>query len=297
MSNIVEVKNLTKIFTISKGLFGQKKTEVRAVDDVDFEIKGGSSLGLVGESGSGKATCGRLILNLIKPDRGEVLIKGIDVYNKDKREIKKVRRGAQIIFQDPYNSLNPRMSIKDILLEGVRIHKLYDKKNEDKRLGELLELVGLAKGDKDKYPHQFSGGQRQRVAIARALSVEPEFIVCDEAVSSLDMSIRAQILNLLKQLQRELNLSYLFISHDLPLVEYFCDRVAVMYQGKIVEIASANDIYSNPLHPYTKILLQAGLAPEPETRKLKIDVRRFEYKAPDADIPLRDYGKGHLAKV
>ena len=297
MQNIVEVKNLTKIFTISKGLFGHKKTEVRAVDDVGFEIKEGSSLGLVGESGSGKTTCGRLILNLLKPDRGQVIIKGIDVFSRDKGDIKKVRRGAQIIFQDPFNSLNPRMSIKDILLEGIRIHKLYDSQGEDKRLKELLGLVGLVYADKSKYPHQFSGGQRQRIAIARALSVEPEFIVCDEAVSSLDMSIRAQILNLLKQLQKELNLSYLFISHDLPLVEYFCDRVAVMYQGKIVEIASSEEIYENPLHPYTKILFQAGLAPEPKTRKIKIDITKFEYSPPKHDIPLREHGNGHLAKV
>jgi ABC-type oligopeptide transport system ATPase subunit len=297
MQNIVEVKNLTKVFKLSKGLFSNQKTEIRAVDNVDFEIKEGSSLGLVGESGSGKTTCGRLILNLLKADKGEVKIGGINAFSKDTSEIKKIRRSAQIIFQDPYNSLNPRMSIKDILLEGIRIHKLYKSINEDKRLKDLLELVGLASTDKDKFPHQFSGGQRQRVAIARALSVEPEFIVCDEAVSSLDMSIRAQILNLLKQLQKELNLSYLFISHDLPLVEYFCDRVAVMYQGKIVEIASSKEIYENPLHPYTKILLQAGLAPEPETRKLKIDIKNLEYRAPDADIPLKDYGEGHLAKV
>jgi ABC-type oligopeptide transport system ATPase subunit len=296
MQNIVEVKNLTKTFKLAQGIFSKKKALIKAVDDVTFSIKAGSSLGLVGESGSGKTTCGRLILNLLKADRGQVLIKGINAFSKDTLEIKKIRRSAQIIFQDPYDSLNPRMSIKDILLEGVRIFNLYSKKEEEKRLKELLELVGLAYQDKDKYPHQFSGGQRQRVAIARALSVEPEFIVCDEAVSSLDMSIRAQILNLLKELQKELNLSYLFISHDLPLVEYFCSEVAVMYQGKIVELASSKEIYNNPLHPYTKILLQAGLAPEPETRKLKIDVKRFEYKPDKEEKALREHSQGHWVR-
>jgi ABC-type oligopeptide transport system ATPase subunit len=296
MSKIVEVKNLTKVFKLSQGIFGTDKTEIRAVDDVSFSITKGSTLGLVGESGSGKTTCGRLLLNLLKPDKGEVRINGINAFSKNKADVKKVRRSAQIIFQDPFDSLNPRMSIKNLLLEGVRLYKLYDKKDEDKRLKELLELVGLVYSDRNKYPHQFSGGQRQRIAIARALSVEPEFIVCDEAVSSLDMSIRAQILNLLKDLQKELNLSYLFISHDLPLVEYFCSRVAVMYQGKIVEIADAKDIYNNPIHPYTKILLKAGLSPEPETRNLKIDIKSFEYKSDGKEKALREHDAGHWVR-
>lgn len=269
MSIIVEAKGLKKHFLIQRGLFKKEVGQVKAVDGIDITIEEGKILGLVGESGCGKTTTGKLILGLIKPDGGKVNIRGMDVSTKDRKKIVFLKKAAQIIFQDPHSCLNPRMRVKDIILEGINIFKLGSKEEREKKLKRLLDLVGLPYSAKDKYPHQFSGGERQRVGIARALSTEPEFIVCDEPVSSLDVSIRAQILNLLKDLQEELNLSYLFISHDLSVVRYISQEVAVMYKGRVVEQAKSEDLYKKPYHPYTKLLLLAILSATPAQRKKK----------------------------
>ncbi len=269
MNNILEVKNLKKYFKIERGLLKKGVGEIKAVDDISFSVEKGQILGLVGESGSGKTTCAKLILNLLKADSGTIKINGIDMQGikaKEKRERIKLRKSTQFIFQDPYESLNPRMRVSDIILEGVAIYGLIPRNKRDKRLNELLNLVGLPVSAKHKYPHQFSGGERQRIGIARALSTEPELIICDEPVSSLDVSIRAQILNLLKDLRTEFKLSYLFISHDLSVVRYMADKVCVMHEGRIVEAGPANQVYENPEHPYTKKLLSAVLKAEPSHR-------------------------------
>ena len=264
---ILRVKDLRKFFPLHRGLLGKAAKVVRAVDGVSFDVGRRESLGLVGESGSGKTTVGRAILRLIEPDAGEVDFQGADVLALGRRELRDLRKKIQIIFQDPVSSLNPRMTVERIIGEGLVLHRMVKSKNElRERVAFLLEQVGLAADFGRRYPHEFSGGQRQRIGIARALAVEPAFIVADEPVSALDVSIQSQILNLLLDLQEKYNLSFLFIAHNLAVVEYFCDRVAVMYLGKIVEIADAEELYKNPVHPYTKELLAAIPEPDPDKR-------------------------------
>lgn len=255
---LLSVKNLTKFFPVRGGLFGREQAQVQAVSDVSFDIQKGETLGLVGESGCGKSTVGRCILRLLEPTAGNVFFNGVDLTQLSISELRNWRRKIQIIFQDPFASLNPRMTVRSILSEPLEIHRLAKGSSEkETRILKLLDLCGLRRESIDRYPHEFSGGQRQRISIARALAVEPEFIVCDEPVSALDVSIQAQIVNLMQDLQKELGLTYLFISHDLKIVEHISDRVLVMYLGKIVEQAQPQDLYQNPIHPYTQALLSA----------------------------------------
>ena len=262
---LLEVNNLKMYFPVTEGVIFQKKiADVKAVDDVTFSIKKGEALGLVGESGCGKTTTGRCILQLYKPTSGQVIFNDVDVTALGKKDLRNVRREMQIIFQDPYGSLNPRMTCGDIVGEPLKVHKLTSNKGEYRdRVSELLLTCGLNPYMADRYPHEFSGGQRQRIGIARALAVNPSFIVCDEPVSALDVSIQAQIVNLLEDLQDQLGLTYLFIAHDLSVVKHISDRIAVMYLGHIVEVADRNELYENPIHPYTKALLSAIPIPDP----------------------------------
>ena len=255
--NLIEVKNLKKYFTKKSGLIKKEIKEVKAVDDVSFYIKKGETLGLVGESGCGKSTLGRTLIRLYDVTDGEILFDGEDISKKSEKELKNFRKRTQTIFQDPYASLNPNMTVKDIIREPLDIHTNFSKDEKDKIVYEMLEKVGLNKEHATRYPHEFSGGQRQRIGIARALSVKPDFIFCDEPISALDVSIQAQIINLLEDLQKELGITYLFIAHDLSMVKHISDRVCVMYLGKVVEIGSSEDIYENPKHPYTKALLSS----------------------------------------
>jgi oligopeptide/dipeptide ABC transporter ATP-binding protein len=270
---LLRVRNLTKHFARSRGLFGGGGEVVRAVNDVSFDVFPGETLALVGESGCGKTTTGRAILRLIEPDAGEVLFEGQNVLTLAAEPLRQLRRRMQIVFQDPYSSLNPRMTIGAIVREGLIIHRIAEGAEADKRVRHLLEEVGLRGDYAGKYPHEFSGGQRQRVGIARALSVEPKFIVCDEPVSALDVSVQAQVLNLLQDLQRDRGLAYLFIAHDLSVVEHIADRVAVMYLGRVVESADADTLYRTPLMPYTQALLSAVPVPEPGAKKQRIVLR------------------------
>ncbi|MQG74022.1 MAG: ATP-binding cassette domain-containing protein [SAR202 cluster bacterium] len=262
---LLEVNNLKMYFPVTEGVIFQKKiADVKAVDDVTFSINKGEALGLVGESGCGKTTTGRCILQLYKPTSGQVIFNDVDVTALGKKDLRNVRREMQIIFQDPYGSLNPRMTCGDIVGEPLKVHKLTSNKGEYRdRISELLLTCGLNPYMADRYPHEFSGGQRQRIGIARALAVNPSFIVCDEPVSALDVSIQAQIVNLLEDLQDQLGLTYLFIAHDLSVVKHISDRIAVMYLGHIVEVADRNELYENPIHPYTKALLSAIPIPDP----------------------------------
>jgi oligopeptide transport system ATP-binding protein len=263
--NILEVQGLKMYFPVTQGIVFQKKiADIKAVDGVDFWIKKGETLGLVGESGCGKTTTGRAILQLYRPTAGSVLFQGKELTQLKSSEIRQVRRQMQIIFQDPYGSLNPRMTAGAIIGEPMLIHQTASSRRErSEQVDELLETVGLNPYMKDRYPHEFSGGQRQRIGVARALAVRPDFIVCDEPVSALDVSIQAQLINLLEQLQDKYNLTYLFIAHDLAVVRHLSDRVAVMYLGKIMELADRVEVYENPLHPYTKALLSAVPIPDP----------------------------------
>ena len=285
---LVEVKHL-------KQYFGSKKNVVKAIDDISFEIFEGETFGLVGESGSGKSTTGRALLRLYKPTEGEILFEGKDIANLKKgKELLEFRKEAQMIFQDPYASLDGRMKVRDIIAEGIDIHGLAKTAEErDAMVDELLETVGLNKEHANRYPHEFSGGQRQRIGIARALAVNPKFIVCDEAISALDVSIQAQIVNLLKRLQKEIGLTYLFIAHDLSMVKYISDRIAVMYRGRIVEIGSADCVYNNPQHPYTKSLLSAIPLPDPREEKNR---KRLVYKGEEFSekASLQEVEPGHF---
>ncbi|MDT5295303.1 MAG: peptide/nickel transport system ATP-binding protein [Acidobacteriota bacterium] len=305
---LVRVRGLFKHFPVTGG-----DDVVRAVDGVTFDIFRGETLGLVGESGCGKSTVGRCLLRLIEPTRGEVEFEDRDVLALRGGELRRLRREMQIIFQDPYASLNPRMKVRDIVAEPLVIHRIGDKGERRERVAELLRLVGLDPDYMNRYPHEFSGGQRQRIGIARALALNPKLIIADEPVSALDVSVQAQVVNLLEDLQREFSLTYLFISHGLAVVEHISDRVAVMYLGRIVEVATAEELYSNPLHPYTRALLSAIPVPDPTRKRdrivLKGDVPtpinppsgcRFHTRCPDAvaecsriDPDLREVAPGH----
>jgi oligopeptide transport system ATP-binding protein len=257
-STLVHALHLRKEFPAgAEGVFGQRRLQLKAVDDVTLEIRAGETMGLVGESGSGKSTLGRLLLRLLEPTSGRVLFDGRDLAALSRKQLRQLRREMQLVFQDPYSSLNPRMRVKAIVAEGIEIHKLARGGEKEQRIRQLLEMVGMSADALDRYPHEFSGGQRQRIGIARALAVNPRFLVLDEPVSALDVSIQAQIINLLQDLQEQLQLTYFFIAHDLRVVEHISQRVAIMYLGKIVELASREEIYSNPRHPYTRALLAA----------------------------------------
>jgi peptide/nickel transport system ATP-binding protein len=268
--NLLEVRNLKKYFPIRGGVLSRVVANVKAVEDVSFGIKRGEVVGLVGESGSGKTTAGRSILRLIEPTAGEVIFDGVDVAKLPKSQMREYRKEMQIIFQDPFASLNPRMTVGDIIGEALQIHRLARGRAREERVASLLERVGLAPGHMRRYPHEFSGGQRQRIGIARALAVDPKFIVADEPVSALDVSIQAQVVNLLQDLKEELGLTLLFIAHDLGVVEYISDKVVVMYLGRVMEIAPAKELYSNPVHPYTEALLSAVPIPDPTYKRDRI---------------------------
>lgn len=309
---LVEAKTLTKHFQ-SDSLFSRKKV-VHAVDGVGFHIPRGETFGLVGESGCGKSTIGRLLLRLLEPTAGQVYFRGHDIFSMGKKEMQKLRREMQIIFQDPFSSLNPRMNVGNIIGEPLEIHGLSGKREKKEKVLELIELVGLTPEHVSRFPHEFSGGQRQRIGIARALAVNPLFIVADEPVSSLDMSVRAQILNLLKDLQENMGLTYLFITHDLSAVKFLCHSVAVMYLGEIVEIGTNRHIFCDPMHMYTQTLLSAVTIPDPEIKRSRIiltgDVPdsinppsgcRLHTRCPSAtdkcksvEPELKDLGDGHM---
>jgi oligopeptide transport system ATP-binding protein len=290
---LLEVRHLSKEFSRKKGLFA-KSTVVRAVDDVSFAIEKGETFGLVGESGSGKTTTGRCILRLIEPTSGEVLFDGRDVLKLSRGDLRRARRDMQIVFQDPYSSLNPRMRVADIVEEPLVIHKLGSKAERIERVKELVALVGLNPDHLRRYPHEFSGGQRQRIGLARALALNPSLIIADEPVSALDVSVQAQVVNLLMELQERLRLTYLFIAHDLRLVEHICSRVAVMYLGKIVETGETAKLFAAPQHPYTRALLSAIPVPDPDAPRQRIVLDPASF---DRAAPLREIGNGHFAAV
>ncbi|OMF61463.1 peptide ABC transporter ATP-binding protein [Paenibacillus sp. FSL R5-0490] len=312
---ILQVRDLQQYFPIKGGVFGRTVNHVKAVDGVNFTIYEGETVSIVGESGCGKSTTGRAILRLDEPTGGEVIFQGTNLLSKSKREMRSIRKDLQVIFQDPFASLNPRRSVGQTLEEAMGILNVVPKADRRRRAVELLEQVGLKEEHIDRYPHEFSGGQRQRIGIARALAVEPKLIICDEAVSALDVSVQAQVLNLLKKLQKEYGLTYLFISHDLGVVRHISDRIIVMYLGKVVEIAEKKSLFNNPRHPYTQALLSA--IPEPNRKKkkeriiLKGDVPspidppagcRFHTRCPlatdlcrQSDPELKSLGEGHQA--
>lgn len=268
---ILKTENLVKCFNVQTGFFSQEQISVKAVQGINLQIKKGETLGLVGESGCGKSTLGRTLIRLLNPTAGRIFFKGQEITDLSGAELRKLRRKMQIIFQDPYASLNPRMTVYSIIEEPLAIHGLFENpKVRQDRIKHLAEMVGLRVEHLQRYPHEFSGGQRQRIGIARALAVEPELIVCDEPVSALDVSIQAQVINLLMELQQKLGLTYIFIAHDLKVVEHVSDRVAVMYLGKIVEVATSQELYQNPQHPYTKALLSAIPYPDPRRRDERI---------------------------
>jgi oligopeptide transport system ATP-binding protein len=313
---LLEVRDLRKLFPIRRGVFGKTIGHVHAVDGVSFDLDAGSALGLVGESGCGKTTLGRCLLRLIEPTSGTVRLDGSDVLALPRGQLRPFRRHMQMIFQDPYGSLNPRLTVGEILAEPLVVHALADRRGANEQAAILLERVGLKREHLGHYPHQFSGGQRQRIGIARALALKPKLIVCDEPVSALDVSVQAQVLNLLKDLQQEFGIAYLFISHDLAVVSHLCPRVAVMYLGEIVEIGPVESILEQPLHPYTQALLSAVPSGDPEKLKRRIilegdppsplepsSAKRFTSRFPqhaaaflEGDIALREAAPGHLVR-
>ena len=306
---LLEIKNLKKYFDVSKGFLKKDKKYVQAVDDVSFKIHKGETLGLVGESGCGKSTTGRTIIRLYEPTDGSIIFKGEDITKLNSSEMKKYRKAIQMIFQDPYASLNSRMTVGDIIAEGIDLHKLASSKQERmEKVYKLLEIVGLNREHASRFPHEFSGGQRQRIGIARALAVDPEVLVCDEPISALDVSIQAQVVNLLKDLQRERNLTLLFIAHDLSMVKYISDRVAVMYRGKVVELGTPEAVYGDPVHSYTKSLISAVPIADPDYKKTKkIDMDESYLRSPMGDVSeievipetpeLTEYRPGHFVET
>lgn len=311
---VMDVKNLCTYFTVSQGLLSGEKAVLKAVDDVSLFVRKGETLGLVGESGCGKTTLGKSMIYLIRPNRGTVTFEGQVLGELSKQELRKARMRMQIVFQDPYGSLNARMSVGAMLQESILFHKICGKKESEERVVELLRMVGLRPFHMHRYPHEFSGGQRQRIAIARALTVNPSFIVCDEPVSALDMSVQSQVLNLFADLKEQLNLTYLFISHDLSVVRHVSDRIGVMYLGKLVELATEREIYENQLHPYTRALFSAMPIPRVGSQKARIVLQGdlpspvnlptgcyFHGRCPNCmeicehEMPqLRDVGGGHF---
>jgi ABC-type oligopeptide transport system ATPase subunit len=291
--SLLEVRHLVKEFPARPGLF-RAAAMVRAVDDVTFSIDEGETFGLVGESGSGKTTTGRCILRLIEPTSGEVTFKGEDVLRFPRRRMREARRQMQIVFQDPYSSLNPRMRVGDIVEEPLIIHRIGNRTQRRERVAELFRLVGLDPSHLGRYPHQFSGGQRQRIGLARALALNPSLVIADEPVSALDVSVQAQVVNLLMELQDRLTLTYLFIAHDLRLVRHVCSRVAVMYRGRIVEMGATERLFEAPAHPYTRALLSAIPVPDPAMprQRIALDERSF-----DRSAPLRELAAGHWAAL
>ena len=267
---LLEVQHLQCTFPIRQGVLGRVTGRVRAVEDVSFTLGRGTTLGLVGESGCGKTTVGRCILQLLRPTAGSVVFEGEELVGMAPKRLRTRRRDMQLIFQDPYGSLNPRMKVRGHLAEALRLYRVVPREAVDEEIDRLLDLVGLTRSDADRYPHEFSGGQRQRIGIARALAVRPKLLICDEPVSALDVSIQAQVINLLKDLQQELDLTYLFISHDLSVVEHISDRIAVMYLGRIVEMGSAQEVIHQPLHPYTQALISAVPVPDPGRKAQRI---------------------------
>jgi peptide/nickel transport system ATP-binding protein/oligopeptide transport system ATP-binding protein len=312
---LLEARGIRKHFPVKKGALQRTVAQLLAVDGVDLDIMPGETLGLVGESGCGKSTLGRTILRLLEPTAGTIRFEGTDVMGLKGAGLKAMRRHMQIVFQDSVGSLDPRMSVRDLVGEGLRIHKLADRKQREELVLDVLDRVGLAAEAADRYPHQFSGGQRQRIGLARALILQPKFIVADEPVSALDVSIQSQVLNLLVELKREFNLTYLFVAHDLAVVGYISDRIAVMYLGKVVELASADELFRRPLHPYTVALLSANPEPIPGRKHQRIvltgDVPspinppsgcRFRTRCPiaqqicsEVEPPLQDHGDNHTA--
>ena len=310
---LLETKNLSKYFTGKKGLLNRQSAQVKAVDHVSLTVNKGETLGLVGESGCGKSTLGRTILRLIPATEGQVLYNGEDILTYDKKKMWEMRRKLQIIFQDPYSSLNPRMTVYDLISAPLEVYKIGTKAERREMVEEILQEVGLDKQYLNRFPHEFSGGQRQRIGIARALILNPEFVVCDEAVSALDVSVRAQVLNLMRNMQQKKNLTYLFISHDLSVVRHISDRIAVMYLGSVAEVAEKAQLYSNPMHPYTKALLSAIPLPDVKKKRQRIILQgdvpsaynppsgcKFHTRCPYAtdrckqEIPvLRQMEKGH----
>lgn len=278
---LLEVKNLKKYFRVSQSMRKAKIKDLKAVDDISFHIKKGETFGLVGESGCGKSTTGRTIIRLYEPTGGDVILDGVNISKLSQKQMLPYRKRIQMIFQDPYASLNTRMTVTDIIGEGIDVHNLYTGKERQERIYELLETVGLKREHASRYPHEFSGGQRQRIGIARALAVEPDLIICDEPISALDVSIQAQVVNMLEDLQKEMGLTYLFIAHDLSMVKHISDRIGVMYLGRMMEVSNADELYSKPLHPYTKALLSSIPIPDPiETRKSKRIILEGDVQSP-----------------
>ncbi|MBO8169159.1 MAG: dipeptide ABC transporter ATP-binding protein [Thermoanaerobacteraceae bacterium] len=268
--DLLQVRDLKKYFPVMKGIIPRQVGAVKAVDGVTFDVKEGETLGLVGESGCGKSTTGRLLLRLLEPTAGQIIFNGKDITRLNAREMRPIRKQLQMVFQDPYASLNPRMTVEEILSEPMRVHGIGDRHSRVRKVMELLDVVGLASYHARRYPHEFSGGQRQRIGIARALAVNPKLIICDEPVSALDVSIQAQVINLLEDLQKEFGLTYIFIAHDLSVVKHISDRVAVMYLGRIVELGTDTQLYREPRHPYTRALLSAIPIPNPKHKKQRV---------------------------